>query len=128
MRPWVVVALLVAGNAHAQHSESECFEDVWLPARGATDVPTNTKLWHIGPRVIDIDREELTNAAPNTDYRPHHNTWSFRTGPARDDTPPIRPTITRISISVDRPISLERIERHLRDRLEANSPVGQLTN
>ena len=118
----VVVALFVlAGNAYAQHSESMCFRELWFPTWNAKDVPINTKLWHIGPRVIDVDRTELVNAAPNTEYSPHIHRWTFETGASRDDTPPTRPLITRVSFVVGRPLSLEGIARSVREQLETNS-------
>lgn len=100
MRRWwlaLFMVMMVAGTARAiRPVECACPARVVLPHRGANGVPTNTKVWVLGPEGLEI-------LSPNLDPGAHYHDADrgvvFTTGASRDDVAPEAPRDVHVTIA-----------------------------
>jgi len=110
-RSWLVLAVMatIAGDAHAKRMFCTCPVMITIPERGATNVPTNAKVWSFGTpsphsyRASDgVDIPNVQVMVPNLEpNRPYANPdWmvDFTTGSDSDNTAPAVPKVYYASV------------------------------
>ncbi|HEY5928608.1 MAG TPA: hypothetical protein VIV11_43280 [Kofleriaceae bacterium] len=112
---WLAVCVLgvastIGGDAVAKHVACDCPAVLTLPERGATNVPTNAKLWSFGspgPHIYRAhDGAEIPNVQveapvlqPNQPYKNDGWMMDFTTGAGPDDVAPTAPTDLYASVA-----------------------------